>query len=99
MLENRFFSGLVRIQTEHGHTVIDHGPYGWIRHPGYSSAILTYLMAPILLGSGWAFFAALGVMGVTVLRTAREDLTLKAELTGYLDYSRRVRYRLLPGIW
>jgi protein-S-isoprenylcysteine O-methyltransferase Ste14 len=34
-----------------------------------------------------------------VLRTALEDRTLRAELTGYANYARRVRYRLVPGIW
>ena len=34
-----------------------------------------------------------------ILRTALEDRTLQAELPGYADYARQVRYRLLPGVW
>ncbi len=33
------------------------------------------------------------------LRTALEDAFLRRELPGYADYARRVRYRLVPGIW
>jgi len=33
-LENRFFSGMVRIQAERGHQVVSSGPYRWMRHPG-----------------------------------------------------------------
>jgi protein-S-isoprenylcysteine O-methyltransferase Ste14 len=33
------------------------------------------------------------------LRTAFQDRTLQAEPTGYAEYARQVRYRLLAGIW
>jgi protein-S-isoprenylcysteine O-methyltransferase Ste14 len=38
-------------------------------------------------------------LAVLVLRTAREDATLQAELAGYREFASRVRYRLLPGVW
>jgi protein-S-isoprenylcysteine O-methyltransferase Ste14 len=34
-----------------------------------------------------------------VVRTAMEDRVLQQELPGYRRYTRRVRYRLLPGVW
>jgi protein-S-isoprenylcysteine O-methyltransferase Ste14 len=46
LIENRFFSGLVRIQTDRGHQVVSSGPYRWMRHPGYAGALLTYLATP-----------------------------------------------------
>jgi protein-S-isoprenylcysteine O-methyltransferase Ste14 len=96
---NAFFSQIVRIQAERSHTVVTGGPYRYIRHPAYTGAILFELAVPVLLASWWALIASgLGVI-LLFLRTALEDRTLQAELTGYVDYARLVRYRLLPGIW
>jgi protein-S-isoprenylcysteine O-methyltransferase Ste14 len=99
LIENRFFSGVVRIQVERGHHVVSGGPYRWIRHPGYAGALLAYLASPFLLDSSWAILPAAFLSVVLVIRTALEDQTLQAELDGYQEYARRVRYRLLPGVW
>lgn len=99
LLENRFFSFMVRIQAERSHHVISSGPYRWIRHPGYAGALLVYMLTPIFLDSRWAFLPAIFLMVVLVIRTDLEDRFLQDELAGYADYARRVRYRLLPGIW
>ena len=96
---NTFFSQIVRIQSERGHTVVTGGPYRYVRHPAYVGAILYELAVPVLLASGWALVAS-GLSAILlILRTALEDRTLQAELTGYADYARQVRHRLLPGIW
>jgi protein-S-isoprenylcysteine O-methyltransferase Ste14 len=99
MVENRFFSGVVRIQKDRGHRVVSTGPYRFVRHPGYAGALWTYLALPLLLDSIWAFIPAVLLIGVLVLRTALEDRTLQEELPGYKDYARQTRYRLVPGIW
>ena len=99
LIENRFFSGMVRIQTERGHHVVTSGPYRWIRHPGYAGGLLTYLATPLFLDSLWAFLPAVFISVVLAIRTNLEDKTLQDELEGYRDYARRVRYRLLPGVW
>jgi protein-S-isoprenylcysteine O-methyltransferase Ste14 len=99
LIENRFFSGMVRIQTERGHGVVSSGPYHWVRHPGYAGALLSYLATPLLLDSWWAFLPTVFLTVVLVIRTDLEDRALQAELDGYCDYARRVRYRLLPGVW
>jgi protein-S-isoprenylcysteine O-methyltransferase Ste14 len=96
---NAFFSQIVRIQYERGHTVATGGPYKYVRHPAYAGAILYELAVPVLLASWWALIAS-GLSAILlILRTVLEDRTLKAELTGYDDYVRRVPYRLLRGIW
>jgi protein-S-isoprenylcysteine O-methyltransferase Ste14 len=96
---NPFFEKTVRIQTERGHRVIDTGPYNFVRHPGYLGFFGWNLSAPMLLGSWWAFIpAVLSVISI-VIRTALEDRTLRAELDGYEEYVRRIRYRLIPGVW
>jgi protein-S-isoprenylcysteine O-methyltransferase Ste14 len=99
LIENRFFSGMVRLQTDRGHQVVSSGPYRWMRHPGYAGALLTYLATPLFLDSGWAFLPTVFTMILFVIRTALEDRFLQDELEGYRDYARRVRYRLLPGVW
>ena len=99
MMANPFFSGMVRIQQERGHTVASAGPYQYVRHPGYVGMLVFTLAAPLILGSLWAFGVAILTVIVTVVRTSLEDRTLQNELEGYAEYARRVRYRLLPGLW
>jgi len=99
MLSNPFFSAVVRIQSERGHVTVEAGPYRYLRHPGYSSGILTWLAIPLLLGSYWALLPAMVACGLIVLRTSLEDQTLIEELPGYREYTQRTRYRLLPGVW
>lgn len=99
MLSNPFFAEGVRIQFERGHTVCASGPYSFVRHSGYLGDILAGLSSPLLLGSLWAFIPALLSTAAFVLRTYWEDQTLMTELDGYVDYARRVRWRLFPGVW
>lgn len=99
MVSNRYFSTGVRIQADRGHTVSEGGPYRYVRHPGYVGFVVSYFGTAPALGSLWALIPAGLVAGLLVVRTALEDRTLQDELPGYRDYARRVRYRLLPGIW
>lgn len=99
MLANAFFSGIVRIQRERGHTVAATGPYQYVRHPGYAGMLVFTFAAPFILGSQWAMGVAVLTLIMTVVRTSLEDRTLQGELDGYADYAQRVRYRLIPGIW
>jgi len=99
LTQNRFFSPVVRVQTERGHHLISSGPYRFIRHPGYLGGAASALCGAIVLGSWWAFLPAAGIVGVLVRRTILEDRFLHRELAGYPEYADTVRYRLLPGIW
>jgi protein-S-isoprenylcysteine O-methyltransferase Ste14 len=99
MVVNPFFEKTVRIQTEHGHRVIDTGPYVYMRHPGYVGFAGWMLSTPLLLTSTWAFVPALISVVLLVIRTALEDRTLHEELPGYAEYAARVRFRLIPGVW
>lgn len=100
MRVNRFFSSVVRIQSDRGQTVISTGPYAVIRHPGYSGGIVVIMSSGIALGS-WLATIMLVVTCLPFLlyRAITEDRVLKAELPGYADYAERVRWRLVPGIW
>jgi protein-S-isoprenylcysteine O-methyltransferase Ste14 len=98
-LENRFFSGVVRIQSERGHAVCDTGPYKIVRHPGYSGSVLPPFAMTLALDSVWTLIPATAAVAIAVVRTALEDRTLQKELPGYREYADRVRYRLIPGIY
>jgi protein-S-isoprenylcysteine O-methyltransferase Ste14 len=96
---NKFFEPVVRIQTERGHKVIDAGPYAIVRHPGYVAFIPVSVGTALCLGSVWALIPAGLVSWLLILRTSWEDQTLQAELPGYKQYTQRVRYKLVPGVW
>jgi protein-S-isoprenylcysteine O-methyltransferase Ste14 len=96
---NPFFSLIVRIQTDRGHTVATGGPYRFVRHPAYAGGILFGVSLGLLLGSWWAILIGLIDSLLMVVRTILEDRALQMELPGYSDYARQVPYRLVPGIW
>jgi protein-S-isoprenylcysteine O-methyltransferase Ste14 len=96
---NAYFSQTVRIQEERGHKVARGGPYRFVRHPAYAGTILFELFSPILLASWWALIPGGLNALLFILRTSLEDRTLQKELIGYADFTRQVRFRLLPGIW
>jgi protein-S-isoprenylcysteine O-methyltransferase Ste14 len=100
MRVNRFFSSVVRIQTDRGQHVITTGPYAVIRHPGYLAGILIIVASGLGLGS-WLAAARVVVCSLPLLlyRAVTEDRILHAELPGYRDYASRVHWRVLPGIW
>ena len=99
LVENRFFSSVVRIQTDRGHIVCDSGPYRMVRHPGYAGNVLALPGIVLALGSVWTIIPVIVALIIAVVRTALEDKTLQEELPGYQDYVRRVRYRLIPGVF
>lgn len=99
LIENRYFSGVARIQADRDHRVVSSGPYRWMRHPGYAGALLTYLATPLFLDALTAFFPAAMLLVLLVIRTSLEDRTLQERLAGYREYTKRVPHRLLPGVW
>ena len=99
LVENRFFSSVVRIQVDRGHVVCDSGPYRMVRHPGYAGTILALPGIVLALSSVWTMIPAVVALIIAVIRTALEDRALQEELPGYRDYTRRVRYRLIPGVY
>lgn len=99
LIANRFFSGMVRIQSERGHHVVTAGPYSWVRHPGYAGALLSYLAVPFLLDSWWTLIPVMMAFVIIFVRTSLEDRALQEKLEGYWEYAQKVRYRLIPGVW
>ena len=99
LVENQFFSSVVRIQTNRGHMVCDSGPYRIVRHPGYAGNILALPGIVLALGSIWTIIPVIVAVIIAVIRTTLEDKTLQEELPGYREYVSRVRYRLMPFVF
>jgi protein-S-isoprenylcysteine O-methyltransferase Ste14 len=99
MSVNPFASRWARIQEDRGHEVITVGPYRYMRHPMYVAVIIFLICVPAVLGSWWGLLPGAATAILFIFRTALEDKMLLVKLPGYQDYARRVRYRLLPGIW
>ena len=99
LIENRFFSSLVRIQKDREHEVCNSGPYRIVRHPGYAGNIGALPGIVLALGSVWTLIPVVIALIIAVIRTELDDRTLQEELKGYKEYVQRVRYRLIPGIY
>lgn len=99
MISNKYFEPTVRIQEERSHKVIESGPYSIIRHPGYLSGILFAVSIPLLIGSLFSFVGVGIYVILMIFRTWLEDKTLQEELEGYIEYTKKVRYRIFPGLW
>jgi len=99
MVSNKFFSTLIRLQTDRQHTVVTEGPYKYVRHPGYLGYIIFTLATPIALGTFWGLVFS-GIIGILlIVRTTLEDATLKKELPGYAEYTENVKNKLIPFLW
>lgn len=96
---NRFYSSAVRVQADRGHAVVDAGPYRLVRHPGYLFTLAGALAAGLALGSWVAFVPLAGCVALFVRRTLIEDAMLRRDLPGYAEYARRVRSRLVAGVF
>jgi protein-S-isoprenylcysteine O-methyltransferase Ste14 len=99
MMTNAYLSSWARIQDDRGQVVVQEGLYRRIRHPMYLGIIVGFLGIPLVLSSWWAMIPSVVIVGLFVYRTYLEDLMLIDGLAGYAEYTEKVRYRLIPGIW
>ena len=95
--ENVYLSRVVEVQE--GQRVIDTGLYGIVRHPMYFAVTLLYLSIPLVLSSWWALIVISPCMVLLALRIKNEEQVLHKGLLGYTDYTKRVRYRMIPWVW
>lgn len=98
-LENTFLAPVVRIQGERGHRVISTGPYAVVRHPLYSALLVFLPSAALMLGSWWGLLATIPLASLMALRSIGEERELRHGLRGYEEYTRRVRFRMIPRVW
>jgi protein-S-isoprenylcysteine O-methyltransferase Ste14 len=97
--ENAFAVPVVRHQTERKHTVVDTGVYSVVRHPMYAGIILFNVGIALWLESYAAAILTLVPAALLAMRILFEEQFLRRELTGYQEYTKRVRWRLVPFIW
>ena len=97
--QNKFFSTVVRIQKDRGHVVCDTGLYKIVRHPGYSGMIISLMGLPLITTSIWIIIHTAVAIILLLIRTSLEDETLKNELDGYVEYTRKTRNKLIPLVW
>ena len=97
--QNAFVAPIVKDQSERGHTLVDTGIYGIVRHPMYLGMLLWLIGLGLWLESTAGSIATI-VLGQTfLLRIKIEEATLSNSLPGYVSYKLKVPYRLIPLIW
>ncbi|MGZ3343955.1 MAG: methyltransferase family protein [Caulobacteraceae bacterium] len=96
---NTFATTQVRVQAERAQTVVDTGPYRYIRHPMYAGMTLFMIGTPLMLGSLWGLAATVALFVLLALRTLGEEQVLKQDLAGYAEYMTRTPWRIVPGVW
>ena len=97
--QNNFFSSVVRIQKNRGQIVCNTGLYKMIRHPGYLGMIISLMSLPLITTSIWCIIPTSIAIILLLIRTSLEDKTLAIELDGYVEYSKKTCYKLIPLIW
>lgn len=97
MRENAYLSRTIEVQKDQH--VVDTGLYGVVRHPMYSATLLLFLSMPIVLGSPFAFVVMLAYLPIIAKRIKNEEQVLRKGLQGYDEYTKRVRWRLIPHVW
>jgi protein-S-isoprenylcysteine O-methyltransferase Ste14 len=96
---NAFAVTVVRLQAERDHAVVDSGPYAVVRHPFYAADPLILVGLSLWLRSSFATLCAVIPIALMIVRLMLEERFLRRNLPGYDAYERRVRFRLIPGIW
>ena len=95
--ENTYTSATIELAP--GQTVISTGPYAIVRHPMYASALLYLAGTPLALASYWGLIPLAALLPFLMWRLFDEERFLAESLPGYVEYQRKVRHRLIPGIW
>ena len=97
MRENAYLSRTIKV--EDGQTLVDTGLYGVVRHPMYLATLILFLAMPIILGSLYSLIVFMAYPFIIAARIVNEERLLEDELSGYTEYKKRVKYRLIPFIW
>ena len=97
LLANTWAASVVEVSQ--GQHVIDAGPYAIVRHPMYSCCLMLFLACALALGSYWACLVMVPVSAGIIARLSDEERFLKANLSGYVEYTERLRWRLVPCVW
>jgi len=97
MKENRYASRIVEV--EQAQRLITTGPYALVRHPMYVAVLLIYTLSPLALASYWGLAISGWFIPLLIARIRSEEKILARDLSGYIEYTSKTRFRLIPGIW
>lgn len=97
--ENTFAAPVVKMQKERGQHVISSGPYRIVRHPMYAGGLLLFVGGPMLLSSNYGLALGLVMIITIAIRSLGEEAMLKEELPGYREYTRTVKWRMVPFVF
>ncbi len=95
--QNSYASATIRVEAEQ--PLISTGLYGLVRHPMYTGALIMMVGMPLALDSYWGLVTVLPGLAVLAFRIEDEEKRLRQELAGYDEYTQKVHYRLVPGVW
>ena len=95
--ENVWLSRTVEVQENQ--RVVDTGLYGVVRHPMYMSTLLLFLAMPLVLGSVISFVITLAYVPIIARRIRNEEAVLDKGLMGYVEYKKKVRWKVIPFVW
>jgi protein-S-isoprenylcysteine O-methyltransferase Ste14 len=95
--QNEFAAATITVESQQ--TVISTGLYGIVRHPMYTFASLMIVGMPLALDSYWGLVTVVPAVVVFAFRITDEEKALRTELAGYDEYTQKVHYRLVPGVW
>ena len=95
--ENAYLSRIIEVQENQ--KVIDTGLYGIVRHPMYAATIFLFLSMHLVLGSVISFIIFLIYPFVIAKRIKNEEEFLEENLEGYVEYKKKVKYKVIPFIW
>ena len=87
------------ITVESDQAVVSTGLYGLVRHPMYFGSLVMLIGVPLALGSFWALLIDALYVVLFAVRIFDEEKALIEELSGYREYTEKVRSRLVPGVW
>jgi protein-S-isoprenylcysteine O-methyltransferase Ste14 len=97
VIQNNYAAATIRVEADQ--PVISTGLYGLVRHPMYVGALIMMIGMPVALASYWGLLTIIPGVLVFAARITDEEKALREELAGYEEYTEKVHYRLVPGVW
>lgn len=97
IVQNNYAAVAITVEAEQ--PLVSTGLYGVVRHPMYVGALIMMVGTPLALGSYWGLLTSIPGALVFVARITDEEKVLRQELDGYVEYTEKVHYRLVPGVW
>ncbi len=97
VIQNNYAGATVTVEADQ--ELVSTGLYGLVRHPMYVGTLVMMLGTPLALDSYWGLVFIAPALLILAVRITDEEKMLREELDGYQEYTQKVHYRLVPGVW